>query len=597
MGRPHERQHVLVEPQVERRLVPGSFRLQHALEVRQRDPQVPARRVVTELGPQRPEHLVAVVVPWWATNARSSRTRRRRQCGSSICSASRNNWVGPSNATVSGAPNATVTWARRRRATSASDDSVSASTSPQRVEPVLTGHRPERGGEIATLADPSVGYEPRREHCAPRERSRRRDLERVDLARARRGSQVPSRTAVIARAIVRRRSWSGPNSANSQRLRISGARTYATTNTNRRPRSTPGLAAAWTRRSSASRAAAAASSCAATSTVAAQPATVACRNGSASAPSAVRRRPARRAPVHRAAAGLDQRGDDTGPEQIVRCRGLGWREGRKRFRDVGRATGQPVCAWQDQVACRVARTGTACATLRGRQHLAGQARAVCGHHHQEVGDYLPLGRDRAGVDACELVERGRVVADDVRDEPACQLARATCHRVPFRLEREPAAGGLRRSGRAHHALGARRCTRARRDLGRDVAARANPVRRPVEQVAVSRHRTDRGAKPRYRRAANPPARCATAPASGRASRPASHAEGRRTPGCMRRGSRRVFRRRRRSRRRGRTRARCRRAQGSARRRAHRLCAERHRRGRRRGGSSTVSAVRSLHRRP
>ena len=57
--RPHERQHVLVEPQVERRLVPGSFGLQHALEVRQRDPQVPARRVVTELGPQRPEHLVA----------------------------------------------------------------------------------------------------------------------------------------------------------------------------------------------------------------------------------------------------------------------------------------------------------------------------------------------------------------------------------------------------------------------------------------------------------------------------------------------------------------------------------------------------------
>ena len=63
---------------------------------------------------------------------------------------------------------------------------------------MLTGHRPERGREIATLAGPSVGYEPRREHCAPRERSRRRDSS-ASIWASSAGIAVPSRTAVIAR--------------------------------------------------------------------------------------------------------------------------------------------------------------------------------------------------------------------------------------------------------------------------------------------------------------------------------------------------------------------------------------------------------------
>ena len=98
-----------------------------------------------------------------------------------------------------------------------------------------------------------------------------------------------------------------------------------------------------------------------------------------------------------------------------------------------------------------------------------------------------------GIDAAELGERARIVAQRFGDQPAGELARPPRHLVARGFERERAfddgSDPVELAARSQH----EHVLRAGRDLGTDIATRLEAEARPVEQVA--RDRTERIARP------------------------------------------------------------------------------------------------------
>ncbi len=123
-------------------------------------------------------------------------------------------------------------------------------------------------------------------------------------------------------------------------------------------------------------------------------------------------------PVQLASAGLDGGDHRARPELVDRRRLVRVREWRQQIRDVTGPADQPLRPGHDQVVARIARADTGHTPPRRGKYLALAAGAVRAHHHEEVGGDLPLGRDRAVVDATDLFERGRVVPEGLGDDPA-----------------------------------------------------------------------------------------------------------------------------------------------------------------------------------